>query len=698
MGNNQSITMNLHIAPNIDIYWLIFVAICGTILLVISAFNYRRFAFIRICVFALFILALLNPSIIKEERSYIKDTAIIVADQSSSQNIGKRTERTNAALANITAQIEAMDKFNLRIIYAPKDSKITSQTNLFEMLDQSLADIPQRQRAGVIFLSDGQVHDIPQDDKFKTYGPVHLLLSGHKNEKDRQIITLQAPAYGLIGEELAVKYIIKDTKNIGEKYARVTLKMHNGGQRSFYVPVNSEQSITIKIEHPAQNIFSLEVEHIDDEITYANNKTAIIINGVRDRMKVLLVSGIPHIGERTWRNLLTSDPAVDLVHFTILRDPNKIDYTPKDEMSLIAFPFRELFEVKLYDFDLIIFDRYRVNNILPAHYFRNIARYVEEGGAFLESSGSEFATRRSIYDTAIGDILPAKPTGAVSNHLFKPKITDIGHSHPVTKNLIWNNESASQSGDENWGAWLRSINVDPIRGDILMSAYNDSPLLLLDRVGDGRVAQIASDHIWLWSRGYDGGGPHAELLRRIVHWLMKEPELDELAINIAVNKNKITISKQNHKNITEEAVSIISPDGTIKEIILKSNGNGELQHIYTAKQLGVYTIEDVNNMRKSAIIGDIDPLELRDVKTSPDKFMPITKSSNGSIIWLNETPNPKIISSKSTKRLGGRDWLALKSNEDYAVTGVKNIPLLPEWVILLILLSASILLWWREGR
>ncbi len=698
MNESQSIAMNLHFTPNIDINWLIAATIFGTILLVISALNYRSSFIIRGGVFALFALALLNPSIIKEERSYVKDTAIIVVDQSSSQKIGKREMRTNAAFSHIKEQIEAMDNFNLRVIYAPKQSEITSRTNLFEMLDQSLADIPQKQRAGVIFLSDGQVHDIPQKDKFKTYGPVHLLLSGHKNEKDRQILTLDAPAYGLVGEKLRVKYIVKDTKNIGEKYARIALKMHNVTKRSFYVPVNSEQYLTIEIEHPAQNIFSLEVENIEDEITYANNKTAIIINGVRDRMKVLLVSGVPHIGERTWRNLLTSDPAVDLVHFTILRDPNKIDYTPKDEMSLIAFPFRELFEVKLYDFDLIIFDRYRVNNILPEHYFENIARYVQEGGAFLESSGDEFATRRSIYNTAIGDILPAKPTGAVSNHLFKPKITDIGHSHPVTKSLIWNNRSMKQGENDNWGAWLRSINVTKTSGDVLMSAYEGAPLLLLDRVGSGRVAQIASDHIWLWSRGYDGGGPHAELLRRIVHWLMKEPELDELALNISVHKNKITISKQNHRNITEEEVLITLPDGTNKEITLKSNKSGALQHKYTAEQLGIYTIEDINNMRKFIIIGDIDPLELRGVKTSPDKFAPIVKASNGNIIWLDETPKPKILSSKSKKRLGGRDWLALKSNEDYAVTGVKDIPLLPEWAMLLILLSASILLWWKEGR
>ena len=699
MKTDQALSMNLHFTPTIDIYWLIAIALCGAVLLMISLMQYRRGVIIRSAIFGAFMLALLNPSIIKQERSYVKDSAVIVVDQSTSQKIGQREERTKTALAHLQKQIEDMGKFNLRIIYAPKDNKLTSRTDLFTQLDQSLADIPQKQRAGVIFLSDGQVHDIPQNqDKLNTYGTIHLMLSGSKNDKDRQIIVTNAPAYGMVGKDITIKYRIEDSANINEDYAKLTLTMHSGQTRSFHAPVNVEQSITLPLDHPSQNIFSLEVEKIDNEITYANNKTAIIINGVRDRMKVLLVSGIPHTGERTWRNLLTSDPGVDLVHFTILREPHKLDYTPKNEMSLIAFPFRELFEIKLYDFDLIIFDRYRVNNILPRHYFRNIARYVREGGAFLEASGPAFASKRSIYNTAIGDILPARPLGTVSNQAFKPKITELGHAHPVTKSLIWNNGRITQNSKESWGAWLRSIDVESRSGDILMSAANDSPLLILDRVEKGRVAQISSDHIWLWSRGYDGGGPHAELLRRIVHWLMKEPELDERALSVAVHKNTITITKQNHRKITEENIYVTQPNGTQQTLKLKNNKNGLLEHKYSADQLGIYAFEDMQGMRKFAIIGDINPLELRGVKTTSEKFEPIVKSTNGTTIWLEEVPLPKVISASNNNRLGGRNWVALKSNNNYNVTGIKDISLLPEWAVLFILLSALIILWWKEGR
>ncbi len=694
MSISPSISMNLHFAPSIEDQWIWGFAICGIILVALSAASYRRALTIRSIAFCAFMLALLNPSILKEHRNYVKDTAIIVVDQSASQEFGKRTDRTNTALLNITKQIENLDALNLRIINAPEETTLANKTALFTNLDQVISNIPKEQRAGVIFITDGQVHDIPQaKERYNDYGPVHILLSGKQNEKDRQITIINAPAYGLVGKNIVIKYRIDDTKNIGKSYASIILTRHDGSQENFYVAIGEEQKITIPLEHPSENIFSLEVASVEGEITLANNKKAIIINGVRDRLKVLLISGIPHAGERTWRDLLTSDPGVDLVHFTILREPQKYDYTPKNEMSLIAFPFRELFEVKLYDFDLIIFDRYKVNNILPQLYFRNIANYVREGGAFLVAAGPEFASKRSIYKTALGDILPAEPTGNVWDQSFTPKITKDGNKHPVTKNLVWQGEK------NNWGAWLRAVDVNKNSGDTLLSSINDSPLLILDRVKKGRVAQINSDQIWLWSRGYDGGGPHAELLRRSVHWLMKEPELDERMMEVTVYKGNITLSKQNYANTKQETIALTLPNGEQMTIEMTDNGSGVLEYKMQAEQLGIYAFEDLNGMRKFAIIGSLNPLELSEVKATADKFIPIISASNGTSIWLDKTPSPKIsVANKNTRRFGGSNWLALRQNDNYSVTGVKDIPFLPEWAVLFILLSSLIFLWWREGQ
>lgn len=699
MDDRNTLSTSLHFSPLLEGPWLWVILGAAATIFILSLIRYKRALIFRVLLLSAFIIGLLNPSILQQERNYARDVATIVVDQSASQQIGKRAERTQSALEYLKTKIEQLGSFELRVVSAPKDNTLQNKTELFSALDQALVDVPVKRRAGTIFISDGQIHDIPKDETvFKNYGPVHILLSGKKAEKDRRIIITQAPAYGLVGKNVTVKYRVEDTKNISRKNAEVTLNLHDGSQRRFTVPIGQEQSIELKLEHPSQNVFTLSVEAVPNEITLTNNQVPILINGVRDRLKVLLVSGIPHSGERTWRDLLKSDPGVDLIHFTILRGPrNTLSFVPQNELALIAFPYRELFEIKLYDFDLIIFDRYKIHNILSDRYFNNIVRYVKKGGAVLVTSGPAFASKRSIYNTPLDEIIPGKPTGQVIEKSYVPSVTNRGHSHPVTKNLIWKNQRIEPNKKEHWGAWLRYIDITPSRGDILMQGPNKSPLLVLDRLEEGRVAQIASDHIWLWSRDYDGGGPHTELLRRIVHWLMKEPELDERAMNIAVNKDKITIEKQGFDN-KQENVSMTTPNGETSVITLKQTDDGMLRHKHKANELGIYAFKDTEGMRKFAIIGNIDPPELRDIRTTPEKMSPLITTSKGTDIWLVDNPTPRIRSNHTAQRYGGSNWLALKHNKDYTVVGVKNIALLPKWFLLITLMSLALLLWWREGK
>ncbi len=705
----EGLATSLHFTPIVNLPLLVMLFAVGMALFVISVLHYKRALLWRMLVLSLFMLVLLNPSLLKEERNYTKDVVAIVIDQSASQEFGKRAERSQDALTYIQDTLKNNDNFEVRVIQAPLDKALSSRTNLFSALDQALSDIPARRRAGVIIISDGQIHDVPKISEHyehyknkSAYGPVHLLLSGRENDKDRRIVVTSASAYGLVGKSISVTYKIEDTDNINQDKARVSLQYHDGKQRSFYVRVNEEQTLELPIVSVGQNFFTLSVDGVADEITMVNNKTALLVNGVRDRLKVLLISGIPHSGERTWRDLLTSDPGVDLVHFTILREPDKMDYTPRKELSLIAFPFNELFNVKLYDFDLIIFDQYRVNNILPDIYFQNIVRYVRMGGAFLSSNGSAFATgNSSIYDTPLGGILPASPTGKILENRYKPTVTKLGHLHPVTRNLVWNNRVSVLGKKEPWGDWLRYIDIKANRGDVLMSAGNvsgeEKPLLVLDRVDKGRVAQLSSDHIWLWSRGFDGGGPHAELLRRIVHWLMKEPDLDERAFAVRVNKNQITIEKQSFGE-SEETLSMQTPDGETKLVTLKKNARDMLVHNIQAEKLGIYSFQDALGMRKSVIIGDTDPLEFDGVITTPKLLEPLIKSTGGTYIWLDKTPHPDIRTFKNAQSYGGSDWLALQQNGDFTVTRVRDIALFPKWISLLLLFSALLFLWWKEGK
>lgn len=691
----------LHLAPLVPTIWLWGIAIFGAFLLGASAFRYKRGLVMRLLVFIAFVLILLNPSILHEEREFAKDIAVVVVDKSVSQSFGKRNDRTELALKSIREQLEKNASVELRVIEAPDNKSLAHDTKLFSALDMTLADVPQKRRAGVIFLTDGQIHDVPKNlTQFTQYGAVHVLLSGEHNEKDRQIVINSAPAYGLVGQNIQVKYTIEDTKNINAQNVQVTLTMHDGTEQTYFVPPGVEQTIELPIDHPSQNIFTLSAETVDGEITTLNNKVPVMINGVRDRLKVLLVSGKPHSGERTWRDLLTSDPGVDLVHFTILREPTKMDYTPQNELSLIPFPFRELFEIKLYDFDLIIFDQYSVNNILPNHYFRNITRYIEEGGAFLESSGAEFAGDHSIFQTPLSDILPASPTGEVFTMPFKPTLSKIGQQHPVTRSLVWNGRGTDATDKSPpWGQWLRQVGIKPNHGDVLMNGAGGRPLLVLDRIGKGRIAQLASDHVWLWSRGYDGGGPHAELLRRIVHWLMKEPELDERALDVIVDHDTITIRKQNIEEKESETIAVTKPDGEQFTLDLLDDGKGWLTQKMQAETLGIYAFEDLRKMRKFAIIGDVNPPELRGVITTPKILEPLVTASRGGTIWLEKIPAPKVrFADANAGRFAGNDWIALRRNKDYTVSQTTDTPLLPDWIYLLGLLCFLVLLWWREGH
>ncbi len=685
----------IHFEPLLSESGIIVFCILGAALLALSYWKNKRSIALRALVFTAFMTALLNPALLEKEQEPTQDVAVIVVDQSESQSMGKRSERTQTALEALEKELSAQKSIDLRIVTAPQGEALSEETRLFDALERALADVPLQRRAGVIFLTDGQIHDVPgAPDEWTQYGPVHALLSGSKSEKDRRLEILEAPSYGIVGDRVSVRYKVVDTANIRPKDVQVTLQTFDGSPDVFFVPVGEEQVLDLDIEHAGENIFELSAAPVDGEITEANNRAALRVNGVRDRLKVLLVSGKPHAGGRTWRDLLTSDPGVDLVHFTILREPEKLDATPQNELALIAFPFRELFEIKLYDFDLIIFDRYRLNRILPRYYFNNIATYVRQGGALLEASGPSFASEDSIYYTDLGRILPASPDGNVVSAVFKPHISNTGLRHPVTEGLDLYGGSLENPG---WGSWLRQISLQQKSGDTLMVGQDDAPLLILDRVDDGRVAQIGSDHIWLWSRGYEGGGPHAELLRRVVHWLMKEPELDEKALDISVQGRDIRIRSRDAQS-ESIPLNMIKPDGTQDDITLTRDETGFLQTLVLADQLGVYAFSDANGNRRFAIIGEQNPPELRDVLSTDEKLRPLVEASHGGVIWLEDVARPDVRMLANSTRYAGRSWVGLRENNDYVVKSVRSKPLFPSCAWFALLTIGVVVMWWREGR
>ncbi len=647
----------------------------------------------RLLAVAVILGALSNPVLVEEERVSNPDVVAVVVDDSPSQRIGNRTAQTEEALRDLTEQLGRLRDVEVRVVRTgTPDSKRRDPvdgTHLFEAVQQTFANVPRTRIGGTFLITDGQVHDAPAEGtSMPVPGPIHMLLTGSPDERDRQIAIENAPRFGLVGKTVDVEIAVSDGAGSGGP-ARVTISQSGRPDRTVTVPIGGKQSVPLQIEHAGANIVQFEVEPLAGELTRVNNRTVIQINGVRERLRVLLVSGEPHPGERVWRNFLKADPSVDLVHFTILRPPEKQDATPVRELSLIAFPIRELFEVKIKEFDLIIFDRYKRRGVLPGVYLENIVRYVEDGGAVLAAAGPDFATQLSIYRTALGNILPGEPTGKVIETGIRPRVSEEGLRHPVTGDLVGADRDVPP-----WGRWFRQVDATKTRGHTLMTGADGRPLLILDRVGQGRVAQLLSDHIWLWARGFEDGGPHSEILRRLAHWLMKEPDLEEEDLRAAVEGNQLAITRRSLEEYFTP-VEVTLPSGERRTVTLQRGDGGRGRTTIPADEVGIYRLTDGKKSTVAAV-GNLNPKEYADMRATPARLAATAAASGGGTHWLRDGA-PGIRRVRPERTMSGSGWMGVVANHDFRVTSVRETPLLPALAVLLLGLGTLIWAWRREG-
>ena len=685
-------------------------AALGLVLVALLLFRRSRGALLRALSLAALLLALANPTLRQEERESLPNIVIVVVDESTSQTIAGRPEQAAAIKRDLEAKLAGIDNLQVRWVNSSKPTGDTaSGTNLFTDLNGALANTPPDRLAGVIMITDGQVHDVPKSAQTLGFdAPVHGLLTGQPDEFDRRIEVLKAPRYGIVGSTRDIEARVVETGRRGRAGDRVTLKVRREGQPDETRTTQIGRTVTVQMPfpHAGQNIVEIELETAPGELTPANNRVVVAAEGVRENLRVLLVSGEPHAGERVWRNLLKSDAAVDLVHFTILRPPQKQDGTPIHQLSLIAFPTRELFSEKIKDFDLIIFDRYQHRDILQLLYYENIARYVEQGGALLVAAGDDFAGPMSLSRTPLSTVLPATPTGRLLELPFKAKLSTDGAKHPVTRGL-----PGSDAKEPPWGRWFRQVDVIPSRGRTIMSGAEDRPLLVLDRKGRGRVALMLSDHAWLWARGYDGGGPHTDLLRRLSHWLMKEPDLEEERLIASAKGLKLSIERRSMEE-TVPSVQISAPGGETSNVTLEKSGPGSWRSTIDVTVPGLYKLQSQSpggTLNAVAHAGIEDAREMSEVTATDEKLKPLVEATGGGVFWTrgggflsnigaSGVELPRISMLANARVLAGSGWLGLKDREAYVTRGVKLIPMFTGLIALAALLVLLTLTWWREGR
>src|ERR1700758_347085 len=593
------------------------VVIAGLLLL-----GRARGAAVRVTALALILLALANPSFTREDREPLSSVAAVVIDKSPSQNFGTRNQETAKAQEALVDSLKKIKGLEVRVVEAGQADGETDGTKLFGALSSALSDVPVDRVAGAFLITDGRVHDIPANAAAVGFqAPVHALITGRKDERDRRIAVTAAPRFGIVGQAQTLTYRLDDQGVTGDR-AKVVVRRDGEVINERTVASGQTVNVDVDIKHAGPNIVEIEASPLENELTPVNNRAVVAIDGVRDKLRVLLVSGEPHSGERTWRNLLKSDASVDLVHFTILRPPEKQDGTPINELSLIAFPTRELFQQKIGEFQLIIFDRYARQGVLPIIYFDNITRYVRDGGAVLVAAGSDYASPTSIWRTPLDAILPAEPSGNVTDRAFRPELTDLGQRHPVTRGL-----DGSEDKPPHWSEWFRIVDTRRATGTTVMQGPDAKPLLVLSHEGEGRVALLLSDHIWLWARGFEGGGPHLDLLRRLSHWLMKEPDLEEEALRLSVNGRDLLVKRQTMADQVAD-VTLTSPSGATRTLKLNPTGPGVWESSVAANELGLWRATD-GKLNALVNIGPANPLEYAEVTSTTDVMAPIANATGG---------------------------------------------------------------------
>ncbi|MBT6926045.1 MAG: hypothetical protein HN984_07460, partial [Marinovum sp.] len=617
--------------------------------------------------------ALVQPMYQSEDRTPLKDIVVLLIDQSASQTLLDRARITENRTAEIEAALAARPNTQVHRIEV-NDGPDDTGSLLMTALSEQLSKLPSERIAGIILLSDGLLHDLESAPELPA--PLHLMLSGKKSDWDRRVTVKNAPAFAILDEEITLTLRIEDSGAAPATPVIVPLiiSVDGGPPQSYQVPLNQDLSLPITLPHAGRNIIQFETPKVAGELTDRNNSALVQINGVRDRLRVLLVSGQPHAGGRIWRNLLKSDSAVDLVHFTILRSPNKQDGVPVDELSLIPFPTRELFMEKIHDFDLIIFDRYKRRGILPALYLDNVVDYVRNGGAVLVAAGPDFASANSLYRSPLSNILPAEPTARVITKPLRPKLTAVGQKHPVTANL--------SSDKTEWGRWLRQIEVTQKSGHILMSGADERPLLILDRQGEGRVALLASDHAWLWHRGFEGGGPQRELLRRLAHWMMKEPDLEEETLTARAYGDGLKIIRQSlQDNIAP--VTVTSPSGNKSLLNLKQTAPGRFEADLQTDELGLYRL--IGDGQSSVVgLGPTAPQEFEHTIATAELLKPLITSTGGGVIRMTAAL-PGLRDVRPGRKAAGRGWIGLTPRKAFETRDITQLALLPPWLVLLLI-------------
>ncbi|MEE4349516.1 MAG: hypothetical protein V2J26_04745 [Pacificimonas sp.] len=661
----------IQFAPLLPFWALAALAVGGAALLVLSLVRLPRHAPVRGLIAVVLAAILLNPVHDREEREAVDDIGLILVDESGSMTSPGRQAQLQTALASLQ---EAEDGIEWNVQRVAGDDQDGSQ--LGAALAAAVSQAETSRLGGVFYISDGIATDTPSPSALPADVPLHHLVAGERDTNDRRLVVESVPPFTIAGENASITVRVDDSE---PEPLALTIETSSGFRDEVRAPPGEPLTVTVPVERRGALDVALSIPVRGGEATAVNNRALASLRGVTERLSVLLVSGRPYPGGRVWRDLFKADPNIDLVHFTILRLPSSFDVTPPQDLSLIPFPVEELFEERLGDFDLIIFDRFDLTSLMAPAYFYSLADRVQNGGGLLVVAGPEYGARNSLALTALRPILPAEPNGADSGDAFQPERTKLGARHPVTRTL------ADPAG---WGAWGSHARLRVVGGDTLMRTPGGDPLLILDRVGDGRVGMIGSADIWWWSRHVQGAGPHADMLRRVSHWLMQEPDLEEEQLRVTGGADTLTIESDSVLPVTQ--ASVTGPDDQMRIVEIPEGGTLTLP----APETGLHDVR-AGERRRFALVGNA--AEFSDMQPAEAALAPTVDASGGGTFWL-EDGMPSIRRVEAGASAFGGSWAGVVRRNAGALIAVDRTPLIPPVVALILLAGLLGLAWWRERK
>lgn len=418
-----------------------------------------------------------------------------------------------------------------------------------------------RDLAGVVLVSDGAGSgdldaghgEGAQRDLLRALDTrVHTVWAARPGLRDLAVARVHADEFAFVRTVVRLEAVIRST-GYGPRSVMVSLSADGEvvRQKSVELPADGEATVVFEVTPPrvGRYLYEISVPVARDEAVASNNARAFVIRVIRDKIRVLQVAGAPSWDVRALRAMLEENPNVDLISFFILRTQDDISLVPNDEMSLIPFPTRELFEQELPSFDLIVLQNFEFLPYGIGNYLENIRSYVEGGGGLAMLGGSMSFSSGGYHGTPVAAALPVElldpwaTTPLVDAQGFAPELTAAGKSHPVT--------ALRYAVTDNVAAWkalpaLEGVNliVGP-RPDATVLAVHPRlktargkpmPVVVVGDYGKGKSLAITTDSLWRWgfvaaARPGDDGRAYTRLWENAIRWLIQDPDLRNLHVD-----------------------------------------------------------------------------------------------------------------------------------------------------------------------